>query len=244
MMKIEKINEYSISIALDSDELKLRNLKLSDLSYGSPKSKELLVELFKIAKQEVNFEVDSPIAVEAVPLKGGDIKLIITKVIDPDELDARFSRFTPMQNDIVPFAIMQLLEQTFDHFEDALKYSNVKGIGDVNDVDKLEIHSDKETICIFEFDDIDKASDATRNVSNYDYSSVFYKDERNKKYYLVLNINSNLPKEKLMEFNKVCNTLAEYGTRVEGSIGVNKAYYDEHYKIIIKENAVQKLSML
>ena len=243
-MRIERINEYSVALTIDSNELKDRNLKLADLSYGSEKSKELLIEIINMAKKELNFVVDAPIAVEAVPLKDGDVKLIVTKIIDPDELDARFSRFTPMKNDLVPLTIMQLLESTIDKFEDAIKINSTPGVSEVNTIDKLEIHGDRETICIFEFDEIDKASDACKNVSIGEWTSVFYKDEKNLKFYLALSINSNLPKEKLTEFNKTCNTLAEYGNKIEGRIGMNKAYYDEHYKIIIKENAVQKLSML
>ena len=243
-MKIERINENSIALTMDSSELKDRNIRLSDLAYGSEKSKELLMELAKVAKNELDFNIDSPIAVEAVPLKDGNIKLIITKIFDPDELDARFSRFTPTKNDFVPFAIMQLLESTIDKFEDALKASSAKELNTTNNINKLEIRSDKDIVCIFEFSEIDGASDATKNLSSLDYDSVFYKDEKNNKYFLVMSIGSDVPKDVLADFNKACNTLAEYGVRKEGHIGMNKAYYDEHYKVIIKENAIKKLSML
>lgn len=243
-MKIEKINENSIVLTMDSVDLRDRNLKLNDLTYGSPKSKELLVELAKIAKKELDFNIDTPIAVEIIPLKDGDIKLIITKVYDPDELDSRFSRFTPMKNDLMPMAIMQLLESTIDKFEDALKITSPRKLDGVNNTNKLEIRSDKDIVCIFEFDEIDKASDAAQNVSNKEYDSVFYKDDKNNKYFLVLSIKSGVPKDALSDFNKACNTLAEYGKRKEGHIGMNKAYYDEHYKVLIKENAIKKLSML
>lgn len=243
-MKIEKINENSIVLTMDSVDLRDRNLKLNDLTYGSPKSKELLVELAKIAKKELDFNIDTPIAVEIIPLKDGDIKLIITKVYDPDELDSRFSRFTPMKNDLMPIAIMQLLESTIDKFEDALKITSPRKLDGVNNTNKLEIRSDKDIVCIFEFDEIDKASDAAQNVSNKEYDSVFYKDDKNNKYFLVLSIKSGVPKDALSDFNKACNTLAEYGKRKEGHIGMNKAYYDEHYKVLIKENAIKKLSML
>lgn len=243
-MKIEKINENSIVLTMDSVDLRDRNLKLNDLTYGSPKSKELLVELAKIAKKELDFNIDTPIAVEIIPLKDGDIKLIITKVYDPDELDSRFSRFTPMKNDLMPIAIMQLLESTIDKFEDALKITSPRKLDGANNTNKLEIRSDKDIVCIFEFDEIDKASDAAQNVSNKEYDSVFYKDDKNNKYFLVLSIKSGVPKDALSDFNKACNTLAEYGKRKEGHIGMNKAYYDEHYKVLIKENAIKKLSML
>ncbi|MBR3288519.1 MAG: adaptor protein MecA [Lachnospiraceae bacterium] len=243
-MKIEKIDENSIALILKDEELKNRNLKMSDLSYGSEKAQDLLVEVMNLAKTEVGFTPDAPLAVEAVPLKDGDIKLIVTKVFNPDELDARYSRFTPMKNEKVPFSIMQMLESTIDKFEEALKQGNTRGIDEVNNVEKLEITKGTDQIAIFEFDEIDKASDACRNVNSYDYVSVFYKDEKNKKFYLVLSISGNVPKLTMDDFNKVCNTLAEYGTRIRGKVGMNQAYYEEHYKIIIKEDAVNKLSRL
>ena len=243
-MKIEKIDENSIALILKDEELKNRNLKMSDLSYGSEKAQDLLVEVMNLAKTEVGFTPDAPLAVEAVPLKDGDIKLIVTKVFNPDELDARYSRFTPMKNEKVPFSIMQMLESTIDKFEEALKQGNTRGIDEVNNVEKLEITKGTDQIAIFEFDEIDKASDACRNVNSYDYVSVFYKDEKNKKFYLVLSISGNVPKLTMDDFNKVCNTLAEYGTRIRGKVGMNQAYYEEHYKIIIKEDAVSKLSRL
>ena len=243
-MKIERINENSIALILNNEELKNRNLKMSDLSYGSEKAKDLLVEMMNLAKNEVGFTPDAPLAVEAVPLKDGDIKLIVTKVFNPDELDSRYSRFTPMKNEKVPLSIMQMLESTIDKFEEALKQGNTRGINEVNNVEKLEIRKDTDQIAIFEFDEIDKASDACRNVNSYDYVSVLYKDEKNKKFYLVLSISGNVSKGTIEDFNKACNTLAEYGTRIRGKVGMNQAYYEEHYKIIIKEDAVSKLSRL
>lgn len=243
-MKIERLNENSIALIMDNNDLKDRNIKLQDLTYGSEKSRELMVELANLAKNELDFSIDTPIAVEAIPLKDGNIKLIFTKIYDPDELDARFSRFTPMKNEMMPIAIMQILESTIDKFEDALKMSTGKNLNQTAGINKLEIRSDKDIVCIFEFDEIDKASDAAKNVSNIDYDSILYKDEKNNKFYLVLSIKSGAPKDELTLFNKACNTLAEYGRRKEGHIGMNKAYYDEHYKVIIKENAIKKLSML
>ena len=243
-MKIEKIDENSIALIINNEELKNRNLKMSDLSYGSDKAKDLLIEMMNLAKIEVGFTPDAPLAVEAVPLKDGDIKLIVTKVYNPDELDARYSRFTPMKNEKLPFSIMQMLESTIDKFEEALKQGNTKGINEVNNVETLEIKKELDPIAIFEFDDIDKASDATKNVNNFDYKSVFYKDEKNKKFYLVLSISGNVSKNIIDDFNKVCNSLAEYGIRIRGKVGMNQAYYEEHYKIIIKEDAVSKLSRL
>ena len=243
-MKIEKINENSISLILQSEDLQDRNLKLTDLSYGSEKAKDLLIEIMELAKTEVGFNPDAPLAVEAVPLKDGAVKLIVTKIYNPDELDARYSRFTPTKNGKVPFSIMQMLENTIDKFEEALKQNNVRGVGEVNNVEKLEVKKELEPMAIFEFDELDKVSDAAKNIQNFDYVSVLYKDEKSLKYYLVLTLIANSTNEQRGSFAKVCNTLAEYGVRLKGKTGMNKAYYEEHYKTIIKEDAINKLSRL
>lgn len=42
---------------------------------------------------------DLPLMIEAIPIPGGSIVLIITKVEDPEELDTRFSNFSPDESD-------------------------------------------------------------------------------------------------------------------------------------------------
>lgn len=243
-MKFEKIDENSISLILLSDELRERNLKVSDLSYGSSKARLLLSELIKLADSEVGFKADAPLSVEAVPLKEGAIKLIISKIYNPDELDSRFSKFTPINTEKSGIDLFKILEATIDKFENSLKANNIKGIEDVKTAGKLEITKENEIICIFEFESIDKASDACKNINSFDYTSVLYKDEKNKRFYLVLSLSGKTSKDSVSDFNKVCNTLAEYGKRADGSLNMNQSYYAEHYKIIIKENAVKKLYML
>lgn len=243
-MKFEKIDENTISLTLKSDELKERNLKVSDLSYGSIKARTLLIELIKLADAEIGFKVDAPLAVEAVPLKEGGIKLNITKVYNPDELDSRFSKFSPTKNEIPNIDLFKVIEATIDRFEDSLKTSNIRGIEDIKTAGKLEITKENEIVYIFEFESIDKASDACRNIKFFDYTSVFYKDEKNNRFFLVLSLKGNVSKNVISDFNKVCNMLAEYGKRAEGTLSINQSYYEEHYKTIIKNDAVRKLSLL
>lgn len=37
--------------------------------------------------------------VEAIPLSGESVMLVITKIEDPEELDTRFSKFSPLSED-------------------------------------------------------------------------------------------------------------------------------------------------
>ena len=52
------------------------------------------------ASDELGFEAENiPLIIEAVPISNECIMLIVTKVDDPEELDTRFSRFTPSSDD-------------------------------------------------------------------------------------------------------------------------------------------------
>ena len=98
-MKLEKINDNQIRCILSKADLADRQLKLSELAYGTEKAKNLFRDMMSQASYEFGFEAeDIPLMIEAIPLSGEGIVLIITKVEDPDELDARFSNFGPVVN--------------------------------------------------------------------------------------------------------------------------------------------------
>ena len=95
-MKIEKINENQIRCTLTKEDLDARQLRLSELAYGSDKAKELFRDMMKQANLQFGFEAnDIPLMIEAIPISSESIILIISKVEDPEELDTRFSKFTP-----------------------------------------------------------------------------------------------------------------------------------------------------
>lgn len=99
-MKIERINENQIRCTLTSFDLSVRNLNLGELAYGSEKARKLFREMIQKASNEVGFEAeDIPLMVEAIPLSNESVMLVITKVEDPEELDTRFSKFSPSGED-------------------------------------------------------------------------------------------------------------------------------------------------
>ena len=83
-MKIEKINDNKIRCTLTSADLAERNLKLSELAYGTEKARSLFQDMMLEANQQFGFNVDNaPLMVEAVPVAPDSIVLIITRVEDP-----------------------------------------------------------------------------------------------------------------------------------------------------------------
>ena len=99
-MKIERLSENSIRCTLNRADLDSRELKISELAYGTEKAKSLFKDMIAQASFECGFEADDiPLMIEAIPVSPDCIILVITKVEDPEELDTRFSKFAPSDED-------------------------------------------------------------------------------------------------------------------------------------------------
>ena len=95
LLKIERLSENQIRCTLNKADLTEKQLKISELAYGSQKAKELFKDMLQQASVELGFEADdTPLMIEAIPVSPDCLILIVTKVEDPEELDTRFSRFT------------------------------------------------------------------------------------------------------------------------------------------------------
>lgn len=96
-MKIERISKNQIRCILTSDDLESRQIRISELAYGSEKAKNLFRDMMQQAHVELGFEADNiPLMIEAMPSASGSVTLIITKVEDPEELDNRFSNLSSL----------------------------------------------------------------------------------------------------------------------------------------------------
>lgn len=95
-MKIEKINDNQIRCTLTKEDLETHHIQISELAYGTDKAKQLFRDMMQQAQMQFGFEADNiPLMIEAIPVSTESIVLIITKVEDPEELDTRFSKFSP-----------------------------------------------------------------------------------------------------------------------------------------------------
>lgn len=94
-MKIEKVSDNQIRCTLTREDLAERQIKLSELAYGTEKAKLLFRDMMQQAAYEFGFEADDiPLMIEAIPLSADTIILVVTKVEYPEELDTRFSKFS------------------------------------------------------------------------------------------------------------------------------------------------------
>ena len=94
-MRTERISENKVRFILDQSDLEERNIRISELAYGSEKAKELFDDLMELAREELGVEEGpQPFMVEAIPMSQNGLVVNISRVENPDELDTRFSHFT------------------------------------------------------------------------------------------------------------------------------------------------------
>ena len=246
-MKIEKLNENQIRCTLTHADLAERHLKLSELAYGTEKAKSLFRDMMQQASFDFGFEAeDIPLMIEAIPASADSIVLIITKVEDPEELDTRFSKFSPSDDEedspwsSLASEFLEGADGLLNLLDDAAAKAGQKAAAPAADETAGPREKALQSMRVYVFDSLDAVCAAAGETGkNYTGRNVLYKNPASGKYYLVLR------KEGTDEiaFSRTCNTLSEYGKRVRHD-AATEAYYAEHYEIIVKKDALQALCRL
>ena len=258
-MKIEKINDNQIRCTLTKEDLLSREIKLSELAYGTEKAKSLFRDMMQQAAYEFGFEAnDIPLMIEAIPLSSDSIILIITKVEDPEELDTRFAKFSPQQPGEQLFGgspIASKLEGADDVLGlfNKIRNAKKKAMEQYQAETPAKEGTEKEEpesapadtasfnlTRLYRFRDLDTVIRAAHILEgHYDGENSLYKDPLTREYHLIISKSDHTPEE----FNKICYILSEYaGNRKY--VPTMRAFYQEHMDVIVKDNALQKLAQL
>ena len=227
-MKFEKINENQIRCTLDSVDLNDRQLNIRELTYGTEKARSLFREMIQRASYELDFDAeDIPLMIETIPLTGDSIMLLITKMEDPEELDTRFAKFSPADEEPDEDSGHSLLSRIQDRAADSVLRSS-------------RDNQSGNLLRIFRFSSLDDVSEAAKVVSPlFSGGSALYHNAAAKEFFLCVRQACQLPET----YNKVCNLLGEYGSRINGTAS-SEAYYKEHYAAVISRNALSVLASL
>ena len=244
-MKLEKINDNQIRCTLTKADLADRQIKLSELAYGSEKAKSLFRDMMLQANAEFGFEAnDIPLMIEAIPMPNDCIVLIITKVSDPEELDTRFSKFSPSNVDVLDVSTeskktvsAEGADEVLDIFKRMME-QHIKGLEKQQEEKPAKIADEIDLTRLYCFGNLESLIEAAHVLKNYYHGeNRLYKNNSRKLYYLVLSKSSHTPEE----FNKICNILTEYGSN-EPYKKSTESYMAEHYDLVIKKEALQKLA--
>ena len=240
-MKIEKLNENQIRCTLTPADLAARHLKLSELAYGTEKAKSLFRDMMQQASFDFGFEAENiPLMIEAIPSSSDSIVLIITKVEDPEELDTRFSKFTPIgDTDTVNTETLEKL-QGADELLNLLNKVKEAAAGVSVPEETTSAENAPFSIRLFSFETLDGAIRASRLLApGYHGANTLYKDRDSGMFILALAPSDH----SAGEFNRTCNMLAEYGSPEKASPAV-LAFLEEHCETVMSANAVQRLAGL
>lgn len=259
-MKIEKISDNQIRCTLTKEDLDSHQIRISELAYGTDKAKKLFREMMQQAQIEFGFEADNiPLMIEAIPVNGESVILIVTKVEDPEELDTRFSKFSPYKKtkqdtlhfdgaDNIIDIFQKLYEETQKAASQGASSSNkeVKESGasrtsrsteaseSVSNTRKVSVN----LIRLYTFRTLDDVIAAAHGLDGfYKGINTLYKDE-NSLYQLIVHQSSCTAEE----FNKVCNILSEYGSG-RAFTAAGEAHLKEHGELISRK-ALQQLAKI
>ena len=252
-MKIEKVNDQQIRCTLTKDDLAKRQLKISELAYGTEKAKNLFKDMMEQASFEFGFEAeDIPLMIEAIPMSSECLVLIVTKVENPEELDTRFSKFMPQISNSTE-ELEDMISEMVDHDDEVLDLFRKiqeghppKAKADVPKKTLTENTTKEEgealinVSVMYTFPSLTTLTKLARMSENlFDGLNSLYKDNKNQQYILVIT-NNDCSKS---SFNKICNMLSEYG-EVINAPGMSEALLDEHHSPIIVNNALQTLAQV
>lgn len=245
-MKIEKVNENQIRCTLTREDLEDREIKLSELAYGTEKAKTLFRDMMQMASYKFGFEAENiPLMIEAIPLNSESIVLIITKVEDPEELDTRFANFAPSIHEDV------IIEDDDDDIADIFSHNAAPVSGNKETAKQMAVASSTSTQQeasepkdaplirrLFSFSSLGKICELAGVLKNTKVGeNAVYKNPVTGQYLLLVS-NTELS---VQEFSRLCNIISEYGHSEQSRHAVS-AYLDEHYETLIKELALQKLA--
>lgn len=259
-MKIEKISENQIRCTLNKADLSERHLKISELAYGSDKAKELFRDMMEQANIDFGFDADNiPLMIEAIPTSKDSIVLVITKVDNPDDMDAKLDRFgladmdaslddEPEENreeEPVSPDIIDCFEQLHELMDEAHDKETGEFIPLSEAIQKKKKKKQnkkkkedlRDQMRVYSFASMDPLLPLARLLENeYSAKNSLWKNRADSRYFLLINRGGSKS-----GFEQACFRLSEYG-REERITYATEAYYNEHFQLILKDHALRELA--
>lgn len=247
IMRIEKLNDNQIRCTLTKDDLATRQIKLSELAYGTEKTKELFRDMMQQASVDFGFEADNiPLMIEAIPLPNECIVLIITKVEDPEELDTRFSKFAPGgENRFEEFSdlgssLPEGADNVLDIFRKLIERHLKEGSKEEKEEKAIALAQELDLTRLYFFPSLEAVISVSHVLEGcYGGHNSLFRLKKDGSYCLVVRKSNHTPEE----FNKISNILSEYGTNEKYALA-SEAYLEEHEELMIRDEALQKLTLL
>nr|WP_302599528.1 adaptor protein MecA [uncultured Cellulosilyticum sp.] len=223
-MKIEKLSDTQIQVTLNHSDLTDRNLKISELAYGSKKAQALFKDMMARAYEDFGFETDNvPLMIEAVPLSADSIMIVVTKVEDPSQIEQKLEAIGERPT-----------HRTFKEPEED-RLTDLALMGS-EAIEQAKETKSKVTSITYLFNDFDNVCMAAHRIQPmFAGDNSLYKF--NQKYYLILEKN----KKANMNSDALVGVLDEFGSKFPSS-DLNEEFLKEHGKLLIQTHAIDVLA--
>lgn len=221
-MKAERINKNQIRFTLNADDLSQRNIRISELSYGSDKAKTLFHDMMTRAQQEFGFDFSAqPIMIEAVPLSQGSIMITVTKVHKPENGEPMIPAIT------TPLSSVRREAGSASDSEQTAEPAQAKA------------DLPQEGYFLFGFTDFRTLCETAALVPDkLHLKNCLYLDPKSQRYYIEAQYRQNGPK-----IRYTLNLLYEYASEIHSN-PMSGLFLKEHAKCLMNTRALQKLKML
>ena len=216
-MKSERISKNQVRFTLNRADLKARQLKISDLSYGSEKAKALFDDMMMQAAAEFGFDLTQhPVMIEAIPISEDSLMITMTQVRSHEDLLSLFRSNVPGA-DMGPDDIDQRVRTQEEPVEEP----------------------STETVMVYTFDTFDNVLDAARTVSStLRLRNQLYRDADTGAYHLIVSF-----QRQTRTLRYVLTALTEYASDVSRD-PLRIAYIREHEHLSVHARPLQKLAAM
>lgn len=221
-MQVEKINENTIRVHMDSEELKSRGIRMLDLLGNKSEIQDFFYSILREVDTDHSFAGDNqPVTFQVMPNEGG-LDLLITKYnkADADNIQKQLGNLLGMGNN------------SRESNSDPIERLN-KGLGISENYDKDSVTKEVSNQANFLFSDIDQVVQLADSLPTNKVAASLYtfKDH----YLLQMN---NLGSDEDIDSGSVWSVCLEFGT-----VADNKTLnlFKNNGKCLIKQDALADL---
>lgn len=264
-MKFEKISKNQVRCTLTKKELDERQIRMTDLANGTEKGKKFFHDMLMLASEKCDIEMENtPLTIEALPVSSDCLVLLITKLSEAktfnsdilnsfdsldDESDYDYDDDYDEEDDTenIEEARADEIINCFGRISDIMGETLSKKLFGSSKVEEQNLHNITEEressskpvphLCkVYKFDSFEDVNFLAQILKDdYHGENTLYKDPDGK-YHLIVGMSDHT----VAEFNRIVNIISDF-VPAEKLPYAGTAYFEEHYKVIIKDKALQLL---
>lgn len=206
-MRMERINEHQVRCVITMKDLEEHKLTSGDLKYGTKEIKALFNEVLGQAVEHYQFnEEHLPVMIEAIPIQGGELLVILSAVDNVEELDPHFAHFE---------------EDAEELTEDR---DAVTGFADA-------VERPESGVCLFRFSDMGDVIRFSNRISGVSLHTELYRRSTPHRLYVAVFRQEDM---EISDFHAFRNSLSEYA-EVEEHGALLYAWLKEHGEFVLNE---------